>query len=107
VRAAARGLSRSELVRRLLAEADGAPATVPASRSEALQLLAEKARSGSVDREMHLEPDAGSVAVGDTFEVVRGNGPREGDHMGTATVTGFEDGSPVLDVRFDGRSVDV
>jgi hypothetical protein len=29
--------------------------------------------------------------------------PREGDHMGTATVTGFEDGSPVLSVHFDGQ----
>jgi hypothetical protein len=52
------------------------------------------------DREIHLdvfEP----LAVGDTFEVVRGNGPREGELMGTAIVTGFEDGQPVLDVRFD------
>jgi hypothetical protein len=53
--AAARGLSRSELVRRLLAEADGAPATVAPSRSEALQLLAEKARSGSVVAMVALE----------------------------------------------------
>ena len=55
------------------------------------------------DREMHLdvyEP----LAVGDTLEVIRGNGPREGDHMGTATVTSFEYGEPVLIVRFNGRS---
>jgi hypothetical protein len=54
------------------------------------------------DREMHLEVDA-TPAVGDTFEVIRGNGPREGERMGTATVTSFEDGAPVLNVRFDGR----
>jgi Ribbon-helix-helix protein, copG family len=54
--ASARGLSRSELVRRLLAEAEGAPAT-PAgiSRSEALHLLADKARSGSVGAMVALE----------------------------------------------------
>jgi hypothetical protein len=51
------------------------------------------------DREMHLEVFEETLAVGDTFEVVRGNGPREGDRMGTATVTGFEDGAPVLNVR--------
>lgn len=51
------------------------------------------------NREMHLDV-YDPLAVGDTFEVVRGNGPREGDYMGTATVTGIEDGSPVLDVRF-------
>jgi hypothetical protein len=52
----ARGLSRSELVRRLLAEAEGAPAT-PAgvSRSEALHLLADKARSGNVLATIALE----------------------------------------------------
>lgn len=52
------------------------------------------------DREMHLELQR-SVAIGDTFEAVRGNGLREGESMGTATVTGFDDaGLPVLDVRF-------
>jgi hypothetical protein len=55
------------------------------------------------DREIHLETCAGALAVGDTVEAIRGNGPREGDHMGTATVTGFENGSPILSVRFDGR----
>lgn len=30
-------------------------------------------------------------AVGDTVEVVRGNGPREGDRMGYVTVVEFED----------------
>jgi hypothetical protein len=53
--ASTRGLSRSELVRRLLAEADGAPATIPPNRSEALQLLAEKARAGSVAAMVALE----------------------------------------------------
>ena len=51
------------------------------------------------DRETHLEAPA-PLAVGDTVEVIRGNGSREGDRIGTATVTGFdEDGTPVLDVR--------
>lgn len=55
------------------------------------------------DRETHLEPHGDTIGVGDTFELIRGNGPREGDSMGTATVTGFEDdGSPVLDVSFGG-----
>jgi hypothetical protein len=65
------------------------------------------------DQEMHLEVSDelvdgdGSVdlVVGDTMEAVRGNGPREGQCMGTATVSGFDDdGDPVLDVRFDGRT---
>lgn len=50
------------------------------------------------DREMHLDV-YDPLTIGDTVEVIRGNGPREGDRMGTATVTGFEDGEPVLDVR--------
>jgi hypothetical protein len=54
------------------------------------------------DREMHL-CSADSLVVGDTLEVVRGNGPREGDRMGIATVAAFEDGAPVLEVRFDDR----
>ena len=49
------------------------------------------------DDEMHLQADR-PLAVGDTFEVIRGNGPREGDRMGTATVTSFEDGEPILAV---------
>jgi hypothetical protein len=52
------------------------------------------------DREMHLDDPDGTLAVGDIVEVIRGNGPREGDHMGTAAVTGFESGSPVLTVHF-------
>ena len=53
------------------------------------------------DHETHLESD-GDLLLGDTLEVIRGNGPREGDHMGVATVTGFENnGSPELDVVFD------
>ena len=53
------------------------------------------------DREMHLYPATEqTLAVGDVLEVVRGNGPREGDHMGEATVTALDDdGVPVLDVR--------
>jgi hypothetical protein len=59
------------------------------------------------DREIHLEPYADALAVGDVLEVIRGNGPREGARMGTATVTGYEDGSPVHNVSFgdDGRAV--
>ena len=51
------------------------------------------------DNEIHLDAAAGfACSVGDTIEVVRGNGPREGDRMGTATVTGFnDDGGPILD----------
>jgi hypothetical protein len=53
------------------------------------------------DRESHLEvEDNDSLKVGDVLEVVRGNGPREGYRMGTATVPGFEGGSPVLTVCF-------
>lgn len=37
------------------------------------------------DREMHLVEPSDGLAVGDTLEVVRGNGPREGDHMCIAT----------------------
>jgi hypothetical protein len=56
------------------------------------------------DREIHLDTE-GEVAVGDTFEVVRGNGPREGDHIGSATVTGFDEiGAPTLSVRFAGEN---
>jgi hypothetical protein len=57
------------------------------------------------DREIHLDVDA-PPAVGDSFEVIRGNGPREGDRMGTATVTAIENGEPVLEVRFDGQAGD-
>ena len=50
------------------------------------------------DREMHLDADV-DYELGDVIEVVRGNGPREGDYMGTATVTGFDDdGRPTLDI---------
>jgi hypothetical protein len=53
------------------------------------------------DRECHLDIFR-PLAIGDTVEVIRGNGPREGDHMGIATVTAFEDGVPTLVVHFDG-----
>jgi len=52
------------------------------------------------NREMHLDTRV-PLSVGDTVPVIRGNGPREGAHMGTATVTAVEDGAPVLDVWFD------
>ena len=52
------------------------------------------------DREAHLVCYA-PLEIGDTIDVVRGNGPREGDRMGTATVIEFdEDGTPVLKVHF-------
>jgi hypothetical protein len=48
------------------------------------------------DRETFLELDRPAVA-GDTVAIIRGNGVREGDSMGTATITGFdENGAPVL-----------
>jgi hypothetical protein len=47
----------------------------------------------------HLEASR-ALAIGDTLRVIRGSGPREGDDMGTATITGFEvDGSPVLSIH--------
>ena len=60
------------------------------------------------DREMHLDvADDDQLAIGDTIEAVRGNGPREGERMGTATVTGFaENGAPLLDVHFEWGSND-
>lgn len=57
-----------------------------------------KGRLVIYDDESHLDAD-GTPAIGDTFEVIRGNGPREGERMGTATVTAIENGEPVLDVR--------
>jgi hypothetical protein len=56
------------------------------------------------DHEMHLDEYADApLSIGDTVEVVRGNGPREGDRMGTATVTAFEGSSPVLSAHFGGQ----
>jgi hypothetical protein len=62
--ARARGLSRSELVRQLLAEADGAPAPAarPPSRVEALELLADKARGGSIGAMVATSGRCGSEA---------------------------------------------
>jgi hypothetical protein len=57
------------------------------------------------DSESHLEGGAEAIAIGDTFEVIRGNGPHEGERMGTAIVARFDDdGDPVLEVRFGGDS---
>lgn len=55
------------------------------------------------NRESHMVvPPAHVLAVGDIYEVVRGNGPREGDSIGVATVTAIEDdGSPVLFLQPD------
>lgn len=67
-----------------------------------MAIVAREENSGRLvvyDREMHLvayeEP-----AVGDTFEVIRGNGMREGHPMGTATVTGFKNRCPMLDIEW-------
>jgi hypothetical protein len=57
------------------------------------------------DREIHLDVHE-LLTVGVTLEVIRGNGPREGHHMGTATVTSFEDGAPVLAISLDGQAGD-
>jgi hypothetical protein len=53
------------------------------------------------DCEMHLEP-AGELAVGDVLPVVLTSGLREGEQIGTVTVTGFENGEALLDVRLRG-----
>jgi hypothetical protein len=50
------------------------------------------------DHEIHLGPYR-TLAAGGAVQVIRGNGPREGDRVGTATITSFEDGSPILHVR--------
>jgi hypothetical protein len=51
------------------------------------------------DDETHLQVDAGhTLAIGDLFMAYRGNGRREGDFMGTAIVTGFDDGGPTLTI---------
>lgn len=57
------------------------------------------------NREMHLDVNAGrALAVGETIPVIRGNGPREGERIGSATIAGFEhDGSPQLSVTFFGQ----
>jgi hypothetical protein len=52
------------------------------------------------DREIHLEPSR-DLFVGDTLEVIRGNGPREGAYMGIATVTELDDTGPILSVDLD------
>lgn len=55
------------------------------------------------DDEIHLDWYADDpLVVGSIVEVIRGNGPREGDRMGSATVTGFEDDGPVLYVHLEG-----
>jgi hypothetical protein len=38
-----------------------------------------------------LVPPEHEIAVGDKLDVIRGNGPREGERMGTATIVGFDD----------------
>lgn len=52
------------------------------------------------NREAHLEV-CGELAVGDSFEAIRGNGVREGERMGTVTVVALEDDGPVLEVHLD------
>jgi hypothetical protein len=53
------------------------------------------------DESHFVIPPGHTPAVGDRMEVVRGNGPREGDRMGVATIAAFEDGTPVLRIDFD------
>lgn len=54
------------------------------------------------NRAIQLDVDE-APKVGDTFEVFRGNGPREGDYMGTAFVVSLdEDGNPVLEISLGG-----
>jgi hypothetical protein len=59
----------------------------------------EESRIVIYDKEIHLDVYE-AVEVGDTIPVFRGNGPREGERMGTATVTGFEGSSPMLEIKF-------
>ena len=55
------------------------------------------------DQEIHLDTTE-PLSVGDTLEIFRGNGPREGDFMGTARVKGFdENGAPDLELSFHSR----
>lgn len=55
--------------------------------------------------ESHLEGDpTTALAVGDKFDAIRGNGPREGRRMGSATVTGFDaDGNPTIELHIEGE----
>jgi hypothetical protein len=65
--------------------------------------MSDDARLIVHDHEMHLDV-FGPLAVGDTVDVIRGNGPREGDRMGSAAVIAIDaDDSPVLDIHFDGN----
>lgn len=53
------------------------------------------------DRVIEAETDAAMLVVGDTLDVVRGNGPREGERMGTAEIVDFDDdGNPVIEIQF-------
>jgi hypothetical protein len=52
------------------------------------------------DKETLLVPFAGLLHVGDTLEIVRGNGRQQGDRMGTATIERFEDGVPVMTIKW-------
>jgi hypothetical protein len=55
------------------------------------------------DRQIHGEPQR-DFAIGDTFDVIRVDGPRKGDHMGTAVVTRVdEDGNPEITVHLGGQ----
>jgi len=55
------------------------------------------------DRQSQFQvPYGQTLAVGDTFQAFRGNGPREGDYLGTATILRFKDGGPVLALHFGG-----
>jgi hypothetical protein len=49
----------------------------------------------------HLKVVVGyAFGLGEEIPVIRGDGPRESERMGTATVIGFEaDGTPSLDIQ--------
>ena len=53
-----------------------------------------KGRLVVFDKESHLEI-WDDIIVGDTFDVVRGNGLQEGELMGFATVTELSEDGPV------------
>jgi hypothetical protein len=59
------------------------------------------------NNESHLEYEADvPLNVGDTFPAIRGNGPREGERVGTVTVTAVTEDGPTLSVHFWGSKGD-
>jgi hypothetical protein len=53
------------------------------------------------DRETHLDVFGREPQVGDVIPAYRGNGPREGERMGSALVRRITGDGPELEVRFE------